>query len=426
MATFPAPAATVRDVMFRRRSRRRFIEPLYPAHRLDWNRSHAIAAVTALTHRNPVRAEAAILDAWGTADAMAFLSVRSALAALLESVNWPRGSEILVSGVNIGDIPKIIRSFGHVVVPIDIDPSTLACSMDELKEKLNDNTRAVIVAHLFGGCMDVRPLIEFARVNRLLLIEDCAQRYTTRRALEPRLSDVRLFSFGLLKTGTALGGAIAEVGDRRLRNRMHEVQRSWRRQRRTTYAGKIAKSCLFLGVQQPVAYRFFAEVCKVAGSSSGAVLRKLTRGFGGLDGDALLQAFRCQSSAPLLRMLAWRLAHEDGERVGRRALAGERLHYRLGAMSGSAVLAIGAAQANRTHWLVPIFTKRPDILRMQLADAGFDAYGASNVIAVGGKRATEMIDGLVFLPCYPEMSGRTRDRIAAVVEQSAMQERTAQ
>lgn len=352
---------------------------------------------------------------WATGDAVPFLSVRSALVALLESVSWPAGSEVLVSAVNIGDIPKIIRSFGHVVIPVDVDPLTLQCDPAELAAKTSGRTRALIVAHLFGGIMNIEPLVEFARTNGLLLIEDCAQSYTTRSALDERKSDVRLFSFGLLKTGTVLGGAIAEVGDPELRHRMENVQRSWRRQRRSQYAGKIAKSCLFLIVQHPVFYRVFAALCAAAGSSSGAVLRRLTRGFGILDGDELLRAFRCRPSLPLLSMMASRVASEDGDRVARRTSAGERLHHRLSGLVHEKLIAVGIGQQNRTHWLVPVSTSEPDALRQRLAEAGFDAYGASNVVAIGGTRASAMIEGLVFLPCYPEMSGRTRDRVAAVV-----------
>lgn len=404
-----------------RESSRRIAAPLYPAHRIDWSLRHAVAAMSAVTLHGDADAEDRLQRIWATGDAVPFLSVRSALVALLESVRWPAGSEVLVSAVNIGDIPKIIRSFGHVVVPVDVDPLSLQCDPAELAAKTSERTRALIVAHLFGGVMNIEPLVEFARLNRLLLIEDCAQSYTTRAALAARKSDLRLFSFGLLKTGTVLGGAIAEVGDPELRHRMQEVQRSWRRQRRSQYAGKIAKSCLFLLVQRPVSYRVFAMLCRAAGSSSGAVLRRLTRGFGKLDGDALLRAFRCRPSLPLLSMLAWRVASEDGDRVTRRTNAGERLHHRLSAIVHEDLVAVGSAQGKRTHWLVPVSTSEPDALRQRLADAGFDAYGASNVVAIGGTRASEMIEGLVFLPCYPEMSGRTRDRVAAVVRDHSLE-----
>jgi perosamine synthetase len=246
----------------------------------------------------------------------------------------------------------------------------------------------------------------------------CAQRYTTRAALEPRVSDVRLFSFGLLKTGTALGGAIAEVGDSRLRARMEQVQSHWRPQTRRAYAGKVMKSLLFIALQQPLGYRFFARVCAMAGSSSGEVVRRLTRGFGRLEGKALLDAFRRRPSRPLLRMLAWRLTREDGKRVLRRARAGERMFHRLKETSLAGTVMMGAAQADRTHWVVPISTSDPDAVRRELATEGFDACGASNVVAIGGREATRMIEGLVFLPCYPEMNARTRDRIAAVVTRS--------
>ena len=388
---------------------------LYPAHRIDWNFNCAVAALGTLLRVDPDDPTQEVLKAWGKSDAAVFLSVRSAFVALLEAVNWPVGTEIIVTGVNIGDVPGIIRSFGHIVVPVDIEPLTLSCNPEELDAAITDSTRAIIVAHLFGGRMNIEPVLKVARRHGVLVVEDCAQRYATRASLEPRVSDVRLFSFGLLKTGTALGGAVAEVGDSRLRKRMEQVQSRWQPQTRRAYAGKVMKSLLFIGVQQPLGYRIFSRACAMAGSSSGEVVRRLTRGFGKLEGKALLDAFRRRPSGPLLRMLAWRLKREDGKRVIRRARAGERMFHRLKEAGLADTVVIGAAQSDRTHWLVPVSTRDPDAVRRELAAEGFDAYGASNVVAIGGQQATRMIEGLVFLPCYPEMSGRTRDRLAAVV-----------
>ena len=73
------------------------------------------------------------------------------------------------------------------------------------------------------------------------------------------------------------------------------------------------------------------------------------------------------------------------------------------------------SQTRRTHWLLPISVQDPEGLRLDLARAGVDAHGASNVVAIGGLKATAMVDGLVFVPCYPELTDHARARVCDVV-----------
>ena len=391
------------------------ITPIYPTLRLDLTFLQVFGAALRLAARNPERRQADIEADWPGGDAVAFLSVRSAFTALLEAVHWPARSEILVTGINISDMARIIESFGYVAVPVDVDPATLAPDLAEVSDKIGPATRGIMVAQLFGGHTDITPLLDLARNHHLLVIEDSAQAFTTKSALLPRQSDVRLFSFGLLKTGTALGGAIAEVGDVKLRQSMREIQSRWPRQRRATYAAKIAKVFMMLTLQRPAAYGLFSRLCIAVGSSSGAVVRKFTRGFGSGDTSALMRALRQQPCAPLLAMLGWRLKTDDGSRVARRAKIGERIIAGLADLPDAHVSCLGSAQSRRTHWLLPISVQDPEGLRRDLARAGVDAHGASNVVAIGGRKATAMVDGLVFVPCYPELTDDARARVCDVV-----------
>lgn len=395
--------------------RRRWITPMYPTLRLDLTASQAIAAAVRLMARNPKRRQADIEAEWPGGDAVAFLSVRSAFTALLEALSWPARTEILITGINIADMTRIIESFGHKAVPIDVDPVTLAPDLAEIAEKIGPATRGLMVAQLFGGNSDISPLLDVACNHDLIVIEDSAQAFTTRSGCDPRQSGVRLFSFGLLKTGTALGGAIAEVGDAPLRQAMRDIQSGWPRQPRSSYAAKIARAFMILLLQRPAVYSLFFRLCVAAGSSSGAVVRKFTRGFGSDDTAVLLRGLRQQPCAPLLAMLAWRLSTDDGSRVARRAEIGERIVAGLADLPDTRVNCLGYGQMRRTHWLLPMSVPDPEGLRRDLAKAGFDAHGASNVVAIGGRRATAMIDGLVFVPCYPELTDDARARLCDVV-----------
>lgn len=71
-------------------------------------------------------------------------------------------------------------------------------------------------------------IVEAAARHGVLLWEDCAQVFTGRQGyLGHAESDAVFFSFGVIKRATALGGAVARIGDTEILAGMTEV--AWRR-----------------------------------------------------------------------------------------------------------------------------------------------------------------------------------------------------
>ena len=135
------------------------------------------------------------------------LSVRSAWDLLLGVLDWPPDSEVLVSAITHPGMVAILRAHGLRAVPVDLDLDTLAPSVAALEAARTERTRGLLVAHLFGGRLDLAPIRDFARRHGLLLVEDSAQAFTGLASLAPSGADVSLFSFGLIKTASAAGGA---------------------------------------------------------------------------------------------------------------------------------------------------------------------------------------------------------------------------
>src|SRR5258706_1533966 len=158
---------------------------------------------------------------------LACLSVRSGFDALLTALAFPAGSEIVLSAVNIRDMARIIEAHVLVAVPVDIDMRRLAVVASAVERALTPRTRAVLVAHLFGSRMPMDDIARLARERGLVLIEDCAQVFTGDGWRGHRDSDACLFSFGPIKTATALAGGIASFRDAGLRERGSGVQGGW-------------------------------------------------------------------------------------------------------------------------------------------------------------------------------------------------------
>ncbi|MBA2535674.1 MAG: aminotransferase class V-fold PLP-dependent enzyme, partial [Rubrobacter sp.] len=154
-------------------------------------------------------------------------SVRSGWDLWLGAKDLRAGDEVLVSAVTHPDIVRIIRAHGLRAVPVDIDPETLALRPCMLEAALTPRTRVVLVAHLFGGRMDLGPVARFAREHGLPLVEDCAQAFQGPDAVGDPAADVSMYSFGTLKTSTAMGGAVFRVRDRGVLRSMRELQAAY-------------------------------------------------------------------------------------------------------------------------------------------------------------------------------------------------------
>ena len=93
---------------------------------------------------------------------------------------------------------------------MDIDPGTLAVRPWMLEAALTPRTRVVLVAHLFGGRMDLGGIARFARIAACSS-SGTAQAFQGPKRMGDPASDVSMYSFGTLKTSTALGGAVLRV-----------------------------------------------------------------------------------------------------------------------------------------------------------------------------------------------------------------------
>jgi perosamine synthetase len=387
--------------------------PRHPPHRIDLDTLGFLRMVRRLPARDADAARARLLRLWAPAgDGLAFLSVRSAFDATLTALAFPAGSEVLVSAVNIRDMATLLGLHGLVPVPLPLSPGALLPSAESVSRAVTPRTRGLLLAHLFGARAEVDPLFERARSLGLFVFEDAAQAFTAPDWRGSAGAHASYFSFGTIKTATAMGGALVRLPDPTLRARVAAVEASWPVQSGATYARKVLRAAAFLGLQTPAAYTAFATVCESLGTDAGTVVRQMTRGFGGLSEDALLAALRHRPCAAMLHVLADRLEGFAPARTEARAAWGRAV--------AALVDVPGAAHAVHGHWLVPARVRDPETTRAALRQAGFDASGPSNVVAIDDPDAAALIDHLVFVPAYPELSERARTRLLEVLRLHAI------
>src|SRR5207247_9566429 len=98
-----------------------------------------------------------------------------------------------------------------------------------------------------------------------LLAEGCAERFAGPPGTGDERAVVSMFSCGILKTATALGGAMMTVRDPLLLARMRTVQGRWPLQSRRSHLKRIAQTAAFVVLTRPRTYAF---VARMPGASS--------------------------------------------------------------------------------------------------------------------------------------------------------------
>jgi len=345
------------------------------------------------------------------------LSVRTGFDALLQTWNFPSGSEILVSAVTIRDMTRIIEAHGLVAVPVDLDWERLAVQPDRLVKAITPRSRAILVAHLFGSQMPMLPVVQVARQSGLLLIEDCAQAYIGDRFRGHPASDVTLFSFGPIKTATALGGGIMEIRNADLRQRVQARLASLPVQRRADFLRRLGKYAVLMALSNRGAYSLLIAVCQLLKWDHDRLISQSVRGFAGSD---FFVRLRQQPSAPLLALLERRLRRFSPTAIAQRIAVAEAAIAAMPSIQRPGVLAL-----HHSHWVFPILHPTPDALMHHLWRRGFDATrGASSlsVVEAPGDRpnivptsAQQMFSQLLYLPVDASLSLEEIHRLAAAV-----------
>ncbi len=390
---------------------------LHPRHRIDIGTADlAFAAMATLRPADRSALAEAVERRWSPdGDALACLSARSAFDLLLSALALPRGAEVLVSAVTIPDMAGILHSHRLVPVPVDLEPATLAPRADLLERLCTPRTAAVLVTHLFGGRFDMGRVAAFAARHRLPLLEDCAQSFLGAGETGSPSALASLFSFGPIKTSTALGGGLVRVRDPGLLLRMRELHGSWPVQGRPAFGRRVARIGTLAFLQRPLPYALAALAATLLGRTLDEVVAGSARSFPGrLDS-------RRQPSAPLLSLLLRRLEADDRGRLRARAARGEQAAGALEAVVGLP----GRARPRRTHWLFPVTVDDPRGLVARLRQQGFDASTATSALvalpAPDGRReadpvaARRILERIVFLPVYPELPERELRRLLDVV-----------
>lgn len=98
----------------------------------------------------------------------------SALMLAMESVNFPKGSEIITPALTFSTTVSYIVRNGLIPVFADVKEGTYCINEDEIKNLITKKTRAILAPHLMGNIVNWKKLAPFLKRKKILIIEDSA------------------------------------------------------------------------------------------------------------------------------------------------------------------------------------------------------------------------------------------------------------
>ena len=170
----------------------------------------------------------------GRKHAIAVSNGTAAIDATVGALGIGHGDEVILPAFTIiSCILQIVRS-GATPVLVDSDLLTWNMDVSQIEAKITSRTKAIMVVHIFGLPVDMKPVLDIAKRHGLKVIEDSAQMLGQAYCGKPcgSFGDISTFSFYPNKhITTGEGGMIVTDDDdladtcRSLRNLCFEPQR---------------------------------------------------------------------------------------------------------------------------------------------------------------------------------------------------------
>lgn len=150
----------------------------------------------------------------------------AAIEAALFGLGVTEGNEVIMPTFTIISCAVAVLRLGAKPVLVDIDPEIWTMNVKQIEAKITKKTKVIMPVHIYGHPVDMDPLIEIAKKNGLLIMEDAAEvhgaEYKGRKC--GSIGEIASFSFYANKiVTTGEGGMVVTNNDQ-----MAERARSFR------------------------------------------------------------------------------------------------------------------------------------------------------------------------------------------------------
>lgn len=354
--------------------------------------------------------EQSILKTWKKPHIKISFTVRTALDSFLTSLNLPKDSGVLMSRINILDMVKIIENHNLKVTSVDFRLDDLSVPIENIKKSITNKTKILIIAQLFGAIHDLEDIAKLCKEYNIILIEDCAQAFCGTKYYGSPYADISLFSFGVIKSTTALGGAIIVSKSQKHIDIMNKIESSYPTKSEFFFFKRLLKYLLLKIMLTPFIYGFLFKILKLLNHDIDNTINKFSKSFP--KGD-ITSHIQFKPSLHLLFLLNRQLNQEknDIKFQKREAIARDFI-----ALLNNSIV-IGNMAKHNSFWLIPILTKNPKKLQERLLAYGFDStQGKQSQVAIHQHgNALTLVKKVLYLPTITKMSKNDKEKLAKLL-----------
>jgi len=158
--------------------------------------------------------------------AFSFNSGRSALFAILKSLNLASETEVLLQAFTCNAAANPILWAGLEPVYVDCNEDDFNIDVNDIERKISQRAKVLMVQHTFGLPADMEKVIDLAKRNNLILIEDCAHSLGAEYKNQKlgTFGRAAFFSFSRDKIISSVYGGMAATNDDALAEKLRKIQ----------------------------------------------------------------------------------------------------------------------------------------------------------------------------------------------------------
>jgi dTDP-4-amino-4,6-dideoxygalactose transaminase len=190
--------------------------------------------------------------------AISFNSGRSCLFAILKTLNLEKETGVLLQAFTCNAVPNPVMWAGLNPVYVDCDRDNFNINIDDLKKKITEKTRVLIVQHTFGLPANMSEIVSIAKQYDLILIEDCAHSLGAEFNGQKvgTFGRAAFYSFSRDKVISSVYGGMAVTNDDIIAEKLKELQKEFGQPSSFWIFQQLLHPILFAYIILPI-YNFF-------------------------------------------------------------------------------------------------------------------------------------------------------------------------
>lgn len=131
----------------------------------------------------------------------------AALHLALVALGIGKGDKVLVPSLTFVSVTNTVTYTGAEPIFVDSHPEYWCMDPSKIEEKIDSQTKAIMVVHLYGHPCDMDEIMRIAEYHKLHVIEDCAEAHGAEYKGE------KVGSFGIISCFSFYGNKIITTGE---------------------------------------------------------------------------------------------------------------------------------------------------------------------------------------------------------------------